>query len=389
MKITVVSHKAKALEDLRQILEGNVDGATVIFLERAGDELEPGKSDVDAPDLLILDSDWQNRADVDAVDELSRSHPRLTVLLLCPNHSPETLISAMRAGVREVLLSPVSKKELLEAVERARTRVPIAKTEKPRGKILTFFCCKGGSGATFLATNLGYALATGQGKKVLLIDLDLQYGDASFFMTEIKSAVTVAEVAKEIERLDGTFLAASSVEIAPNYSLLPAPEDPERAVGITAEHIEHLLNVAVENYDFVIVDLERTIDLISMHALDRADLIFLVMQAMVPYIRDAQKVLRIFRMLGYPDSKVRLVSNRSAKGIDIAARTIEKTLGVDLYLIVPNDFANASISVNQGVPILKLAPGSPVSHALNDFARDLTGVAKQRESWLRKFFRAA
>jgi pilus assembly protein CpaE len=389
MKITAISNKAENLGEIRRILDGNVHGAIVTYLERSGEKLEPGKADIDRPDVLILDSAWQNRADIEAIEALTQSNPQLSVLLLCPSRSPETLISAMRAGVREVLPSPVTKKDLLDAINHASKRISVVKTEKPRGKILAFLSCKGGSGATFLATNLGYALATEHGKKVLLIDLDLQYGDASFFMSDSKSSATVAEVARQIDRLDGTFLTASSIEIAPDYLLLPAPEDAERAVGIMPEHIDHLLNVAVENFDFVILDLERSIDAVSMRALDRADTIFPVMQPMVPYIRDTQKLLRVFKMLGYPDSKVRLISNRTGKDLDIPVKKMEKTLGVGFYRMVPNDFESASTSVNQGVPILRLVPGSPVSHALKEFAADLAGAAKEHASWLGKIFRSA
>ena len=385
MKITVLSNKARALDDLRQILEGSIPGSTICYLLRTGERLDPGNADVLLPDLLILDSVWQNRPDIDAVEELSRRHPQSTILLLCPNRSAETLISAMRAGVREVLPSLASKKELLDAIERAKKRIPVARIEKPRGKILAFLSCKGGSGATFLATNLGYALAVEMEKKVLLIDLDLQYGDASFFMSSVKGVLTVAEVAMQLDRLDARFLAASSIEIAPNYSLLPAPEDAERAIEITPEHIANLLNVAVQSYDYVIIDLERSIDAVSMKALDRADVIFPVLQAMVPHVRDTQKVLRVFRMLGYPDSKVRLVSNRSVKGMDISVKKMADTLGVGIYRYVPNDFINASASVNQGLSIIKLAPECPVS--LKEMAADLTGTTVAEEpSWLGKLF---
>ena len=387
MKITVVSNKARTLEDLRQILEGSVAAATITYVERTGEALDLENADIGLPDLVLLDSPWQDRADMAAVEELSRRHPQSVILLLCPNRSSETLISAMRAGIREVLPSQASRKELVDAIERARKRIPVAVIDKPRGKILAFLSCKGGSGATFLATNLGYALAVAMGRKVLLVDLDLQYGDASFFMSSAKGVVSVAEVAMQVDHLDDRFLAASTIEVARNYSLLPAPEDAERAIEITPKHVENLLNVAVANYDFVIIDLERSIDAVSMKALDCADLIFPVLQALVPHVRDTQKVLRMFRILGYPDSKVRMVVNRSVKDSNLPTAKIESTLGVGIYRFVPNDFANVSASVNQGISILKLAPDCPVSQVLKEMAGDLTGAAKEQESWFGKLFR--
>src|SRR6185503_12407096 len=95
---------------------------------------------------------------------------------------------------------------------------------KQPARVLAFVPCKGGSGATFLATNLGYQLAS-ENKKVLLVDLNLQFGDAALFVHDHKPAHTLADIAHNITRLDASFLAATVVNVSPNYALLAAPED--------------------------------------------------------------------------------------------------------------------------------------------------------------------
>ena len=112
--------------------------------------------------------------------------------------------------------------------------------------------CKGGSGATFLATNLGWQLA--ETKSVLLIDLNLQFGDALAFVHDGKAPSTLADVAKDIGRLDASLLAASTVKVAPNFSILAAPEDLAHAMEVKPEHIDAILSVAVTQYDFVMLD---------------------------------------------------------------------------------------------------------------------------------------
>lgn len=200
--------------------------------------------------------------------------------------------------------------------------------------------------------------------------------------------MSVADVARQIERLDATFLASAAVDLLPNYALLAAPDDTERAVGVTAEQVGRVLDVAVHNYDFVIVDLERSIDAMAMKALDRADVIYLVMEAMLPFIRDAKRVLRVFHQLGYRGEKVKLVVNRLEKDIDVPIKRVEKALSMAVHWKVPNDFANASASVNQGVPIVKLAPGSLVSKALRTCAKELAGAAQPQRSWFGQLFRS-
>lgn len=384
MKITVVSNKQEALSDLRQLLGSSTGGDQLAFVEGSSATMAT-LPDLGTHDLLIIDCPAPVRADMDAIEAITHANPKLAVLLQCATKSPEMLIDAMRAGVREVLTTPVTRDELLAAIARVKKRMAADTEEKPRGKIIAFLSCKGGSGATFTSTNLGYALATQYNKKVLLVDLDFQYGDASFFIADTRPVATVVDVAKQPERIDAHVLSSSSIQVTQTYSLLPAPEDPEKAIGLLPEHIDRLLSVATENYDFVILDVERALDVLSIRALDRADLIFLVMQPMVPYVRDSQKLLRLFRSLDYSPRKVHLLGNRSDAETDLPPKAIEKALGINFYRKLPNDFIHASASVNLGVPVAKHAPGSPIARALNELAADLVGAARNHESWLSRF----
>ncbi|GAB3545536.1 AAA family ATPase [Noviherbaspirillum agri] len=386
MKIAVISRQTGALAELRQILEEHCSDDKLNFLESRGGTLSI-LSDLEKHDLLIVDCAEPHRTDMEAIEALTHEHPKLAVLLLCTTKAPDLLIAAMRAGVREVLSSPVIADELVAAIARVRKRMPVAEPEKKRGKILAFLSSKGGSGATFIATNLGYALATQHDKKVLLIDLDFQHGDASFFVADGQPVTSVAEVAKQTERLDASVLASSSMQVDTGYSLLTAPDDPEKAIGLMPDHIDRLLTVAAENYDFVIVDIERAVDMLSIRALDRSDLIFLVLQPMVPYVRDSKKLLRLFQTLGYTDNKIHLLGNRSDTATDLPPKIIERTLGTRFYRMLPNDFVNASASVNLGTPVLRHAASCPISRALKELASDLVGATKDHESWIGRFFR--
>lgn len=389
MKIAVVSDKRETLEEIRRLFDGHEDGAELSYHRRSGGKIAQQDTDADFPDLLVLDHTGSEHPEMVAVEEMTRRHPNLTVLMLCTTRSEDVLLGAMRAGIREVVAWPGAKREFLAAVERAKLRAAMPGMRRPRGKIFAFVSGKGGSGATFLAANLGYALAAECHKKVLFIDLNLQYGDASFFLTDKDNLMSVADVARQIERLDATFLASAAVDLLPNFALLAAPEDAERAAGVTGEQIERLLDVAAHNYDYVVVDLERSIDALAMKVLDRADLIYLVMEAMLPFIRDAKRLLHAFHQLGYRTEKIQVVVNRLEKDVGVPIKQVEKALSTAVHWTVPNDFANASASVNQGVPIIKLAPGSPVSRALLAYAKNLAGAEQPRRGWFSQLFRTA
>ena len=314
----------------------------------------------------------------------------MSVLLLSVDGSASYLHAAMRAGVREVLTLPLDTGNFHAALMRAQARGAQHAAPLHQGKVYGFTACKGGSGATFIAANIAYVLAADHNKRVLLIDLDLQYGDASFyFMSGEPAAGSVASVMRDAAHLDGALLASSSLRILPNLHLLPAPEEPDELSEVTPVLVARLLEAATAHYDCVLFDINRSFDAVALAALDRADAVFAIMQSMVPDMRDARTMLRAFRDLGYPDSKLRFVVNRSDKKEDAPLRPIERGLGVDFYRTIPNDYFNASAAVNQGVSIVKLAPASPVSRVLSEIAADLTGSAGGQKTWFHKLLRRA
>src|SRR3982751_5453055 len=209
-------------------------------------------AELDKPDVIIVEGMFHDASELAPVEFVTSHFPHMMVIMLCPQHTSEFLINAMRAGVREVLPSPVSKPALEAAVMRAQAKLGLRSAQRS-GRILAFVSCKGGSGSTFLATNLGYQLAS-QDKKVLLIDLNLQLGEAVLTVHDRKATTDIAEVARNLSRLDASFLSASVVQITSNYEILAAPDDPAQSLQVKPEHLDAILNVAANHYDFILLD---------------------------------------------------------------------------------------------------------------------------------------
>jgi len=133
--------------------------------------------------------------------------------------------------------------------------------------------------------------------------MNLQFGDALFFISDQQSGTTLSDVARGIHRLDAAFLSSSMVRVSENFSVLAAPEDPAQSLDIHPEQIDAILKLARQEYDFVVVDVGRTIDSRSMKALDHADMIFIILQITLPFIREGKRLIEIFRSLGYAKIK--------------------------------------------------------------------------------------
>ena len=385
MKIAVISPNASHLEDIGRYLQ-TPNGSRSVALHEGGISKVRIVADQQRPDLIILDSMCRDLEGIPLLEYVSAQHPRTVIVMLCANHTPDFLIHAMRAGVREVLKSPVTREVLLPAVERIEQRLGLAARPRDPGTIAAFVPCKGGSGATFIATNLGYQLAA-ENKKVLLIDLNLQFGDAVLFIHDNKPATNLADVARNIERLDASFLAGNLVKISPNYGVLAAPEDPGEAIEIKPEHIDVLLNVAVNHYDFVLLDSGRVLDAVTIKALDRANYVFPVMQLTLPFVRDANRMISAFRTLGYSKEKIRLLINRLEKSSELKLPDVERSLGLSAFQTLPNSYEAVAAAVNHGRPIASLARTNPVAKALQELAQSLIPPAGEATGLLGKLLR--
>ncbi|MFT0172028.1 AAA family ATPase [Paraburkholderia mimosarum] len=338
---------------------------------------------LDGVGLLIFEGTQLTQQDFDALATITARHTDLSCVLLAPSPSAELLMRAMRAGVKDVQPWPADPHDLRHAVERIAAK---ANGLRRDGRVISFVSCKGGSGTSFLAANLAFA-ASIAGKRALLIDLSQQFGDAAFLVSEITPPATLADVSAQIERLDPAFLEACLTRVSDSFDVLAGAPDPARAKDIKPEHVQRILNLVRPLYDFVIFDIGQSISHVTIVALDHSECIFPVLQLSLPYLRAARRLLEIFRSLGYRGDKVRVLVNRYEKKGPVGLQELEKALSLRVSGVIPEDDASVSASINQGVPILRLAKSSGVAKSLNELMRSLSPPPViERAGILQKFF---
>ena len=378
MKITVLSGTSSS-QDLKSILQDRCRSDQLVLLEQSGNKINIDTPEISSADLLIIESPDIDHLDWSAMEIFNLRHPQSTTVLICRGDLERVLVQAMRVGVRDVLNANEVRERLPEVIDRGRVRLAATTGTRSVGKILTFIPCKGGSGTSFIASNLAYVLGEVHQKRVLLVDLDLQFGDASFYITENDDGRSLGDVVRKTD-LDGQMLESACVPVGKNTWLLRAPYNPEQSVGITPDQVDNILTVASRHFDFVCVDLERTLDPLSLRAMDRSDVIFPIMQTVLPYVRGTQRLQRTFRALHYPETKIRLVANRQGKADDLSISKIEDALQTKFYMQLPNDFPNANASINAGKPLYEIAPGGVLTAALIRWADQLVGASKSGQA---------
>lgn len=338
------------------------------------------RPEADIPQLVIIDASDAEPLEAALLERLGRQYPSAHLMLLTDHHQPDMLITAMRAGVREVLQLPLVHRAFHESMDRISAAAGVSLMRD--GKVLAFIACKGGSGATFISTNFAYALATLVSKKVLLIDLHGQFGDAALYVSDQKPTMTLSDVCAQISRIDAPFLDSCLVHVTPGFGVLAAADDPAHAKEAKPEHIDTILRVARQHYDYVLLDVGRQIDAVSLRALDITDTIYPVLQLALPDIRDARRLLDIFRSLGYVLDHIRLIVNRYEKGGKLRLQDLHAALGCEVLHTFPNDYIAVTDSVNQGVPVLQLSRSSAAARSLAEMVELVTASRVQESKGL-------
>ncbi len=295
--------------------------------------------------------------------------PELGVLLLRRRLDVAVLAQALRSGVREVITAD-DLTGLADAARRSREltdRVAghITDSGNHTARVVTIFSAKGGVGKTTFATNLGAYLAS-TGAKVLLLDLDLAFGDVgiSLQMLPQNSIVDLVGMAGHVDEQ-----AIKSVVSRHDSGLdvISAPSDPSDADRVPGGTVGELIRVAKRHYDFVLLDTPPAFTSHVLAAFDESDMLILIATLDIPAVKNLRLTLDTLDLLAYPKDSRLIVLNRSDAKVGLRAEDVVAALKQDIAVMVPNSSA-VPASVNRGVPIVLDEPKHPVSVALRELA---------------------
>ncbi len=297
-----------------------------------------------------------------------REHTRAPVILLASGESSALLEDALEADVADVLLLPQMTENIVFAIRKASHSGRKAQGRPGRrGRIVTVFSPKGGTGKTVIATNTAAAVAKHEGKKALLLDLDLQFGDAAI-MLGIEPEKTIYDLVVAPGELDTEKLAGYVTRHASGLDILPAPLRPEDAELVTEAKLAQLLEVARESYDIIVVDTSPFFHGPMLATLDRTDELLLLCGLDVPTLKNVRLALQTLELLSFPPDRIRVVLNRANSKVGMKPGEVEGALEVKVRFEIPSDRA-VPLSVNRGNPAV-------LAEAKGDFARAIRTMAK-------------
>lgn len=290
------------------------------------------------------------------------------VVLANDNISVELVNKAAQYGIRKVL--PIDGIGIDEFSENIGTVYKLEQQrildtnegKKVRCKALGFFGGKGGTGKTTIAIGVAAQLAKA-GKRVMLLDLDLQFGDISMAL-DLETKNSIVDLVQDrggitIENINGF-----AVEHSTGMSVLCAPKSPEFADFVSPAHIEKTIDIMRPYYEYIIIDLPASFGETTITACENCEEIYLVYNNEILSLRNARVCYNILEQL-HQREKVRFILNKVEKGL-VKIEDFEEMFQTKMFAAVPADYQAALSSVNKGMAVTVAQPKSEISKGISE-----------------------
>ncbi len=359
------------LAEVRQALSTHPD------IEIVGTAVEPGKADqklaASGASIVLHGSARGDRLPAAEIESI-RHATAAPIILVTSGAAGGLLGEALSAGIADVIMLPQLTDALVFTIQKtaamvaARAAGPTMalRSSSSEGKVLTVFSPKGGVGKSVIATSLATQIARRCGRRVLLVDLDLQFGDVAIMMG-VEPEKTIYDLVMTTGELDPEKLAGYVIPHASGVDVVPAPVRPEDAELVAEDRVGRLLDVAKETYDAIVVDTPAHFQATTLATLDRTDRLLLVASLDIPTVKNVKLTLQTLNLLHYPKDRINLVVNRNMSKADLDRKDVEKALELKIAFEIPGD-REVGLALNRGIPVPMSAPRSAVTKAINEMA---------------------
>jgi pilus assembly protein CpaE len=304
----------------------------------------------------------------DAADEIGQLRALSEApLILAAYGEPNGIVEAgLQLGAADVLVLPQPVETVLFALRKAAV---VSGVDSATAKVVTVFSPKGGSGKTVVATNIAVA-AQRSGIATLLVDLDLQFGDAALTLA-LPPRATISDLAGSSGDIDVEKLKAFvCTDSRSSLSLLAAPMRPEEAQIVGQAELGAVLDAARKAYGAVVVDTGPLFDSAMLAALDRTDRLLMVCNPEVTSLKNVRLGLETIAKLGFPRDRVSIVANRIGAAGGVTRHDIEQALETEIAFELPDDTAVPE-AINRATPIVLAEPASRFSRAVSGLTKSL------------------
>ena len=398
IRVLIVDDVSETRENVRKLLQFESD-VEVVGVARTGKEAIQISLDLQ-PDVVLMDINMPDMDGITATEAIRAKQPAVQVVILSVQGDQNYMRRAMLAGARDFLTKPPMGDELISAIRRAGA---MAQTERsksaqiaavapiagnlgsvigygaPKGKIVTIYSPKGGTGCTTLAVNLALTL-NNEDTRVALVDGNLQFGDVAVFINE-QGKNTIIDLAPRADELDPEIVEEVMLKhAASGLHVLAAPSRPEYAEKVNSGQFAKVLEYLRQMYAYVIVDTAALLTDVTLSAIDVSDLIVLVTTQDIPSIKNCRLFLDLLQTLGIERDRILFVMNRYDKRINITPDRVTENLKQEIVSVVPFDEQTATKAVNRGVPFVLDSRNQPAARGVFSLAENVRARVAAQEA---------
>ena len=377
--------------DLRSDLEGTLAAAgyRTTVVGTPADAVASMRDD--PPDLVVAEGLAASGA-IAALRSGSGTGDVTPVLVVAPARDVEARIAFLEAGADEVIPAGFARSELearvMALLIRSGKVKPDAGARHAGAEVITFFSPKGGVGTTTLAVNTAVLLAGGgspaparnnggpdlPASRVLLIDLDLQFGQVATHLN-LSPRYDVALVASDEAALNDPDLARSYLDVhGSGLSVLAAPSRPEADFRVTLDQVQRILGLFQPQFDHIVVDLGSRLEPRTVWMLDQADVDVFVLFPEIAALRSTSLLSAFLAETTPLRARTHIVVNHIFPNELLKSRDVENLLRIKPAADIPFTEVDMIRSVNEGVPIVIGRPTSPAALAMRQVAQAVIGI---------------
>ena len=392
ISVIIVDDIAETRENVRKLLQFETD-IEVVSTARSGREGIDFSLEHD-PDVVLMDINMPDMDGISATEEILRNQPHVQVIILSVQGDQNYMRRAMLAGARDFLTKPPMADELISAIrqageiaqaERAKNAMaqvapaqsvgatPGTGFSLTKGKIVTIYSPKGGTGCTTIAVNLALTLHNDD-TRVALVDGDFQFGDVAVFINE-QGKNTIIDLATRVDELDPDIVEGVMIHHeASGVHVLAAPSRPEYAEKVNGDQFSQLIEYLTQMYAYIVIDTTPQLTDITLAAIDKSDVIVLVTTQDIPSIKNSRLFLDLIQTMGIERERIVFTLNRYDKRIAITPGRIGDNLKQPVNSVIPLDEKNVVPAVNRGIPFIMSNKTQPAARGILSLAEGVREV---------------
>ncbi len=381
IRVIVLNTDEEVAPDLRTVL---LSAEGVRIVAELDEPAMLGQALAQLPaEVLLLHLDPNPAGMMDVVAPLIESYKgQIAAIAMTEDRDAELVMRAMRAGMKEFLWKPFPPEQLAETLQRVSKET--SASGRRLGRLVSVVGTSGGVGATQLTTNLAAELAqleTWEGApgpgirpRVAVVDMDLRFGQVAMQL-DAQPSYTLAELCDTPEQIDTQMIDRAMFKHSSGVHVLARPADFMQADRIHAGQVAGVLAALQEHYDFVVVDAPTRFDSSARSVFDMSDLYVLVLQLLVPSVRNADRILSELNSTGYAIERLKLVCNRHGRESGYLDQAdVETTLRRKIDFLIPDEWKSSAAAVNMGAPLLTIGPRTKLRQAYRKMAIAMAGA---------------